>query len=979
MAPVSVDTSEWSKNDKDAWQIDKIFALSPPDISEQHNRNRSTERGFTESERDGTLEHKGSKSRLSRVIRQRFSRESRICMSDSKVKSKSAGSQEVVEPCKVLEQVLSQNEEERVLDDCRASQGSYDIDAEQITTLRVTKNRSGGIIKISPQHLSDVANRDQSSPIPVSHQSQTSRHERSSLSNISKTLNSRLSASNVPTNVEKKVWQSAIPETGEMKDENTKISLGCEEIEDSVSRSRPASPPAKPLSQTLHTLRHRTEPADLMGLPKEVNEAIYIVEVPLTPNLLPLRMPSLVARPEWSLTVPGTAAIATPTTASASNTFSVDEALAGAADSHKWLCSATEPWGVPKVGREEGEFSDFKVHLESLHSPCFELAGTKNTLGGIDGTASHDNFLNPNSARRKVSNHKVDNVQSTVGGSKSKIPIFQPSPSNSLLVSKSLVNLETLVRQELCSPSLPSLVENVGQKSSGRQKSDSGCVDAMFDNDGHFVPNDSASSVYASQSCSPLSSPSSSVMHMPNLLDRIKGVQSAKLQETTEDHNLESSRDITNNTEEHFKPLSLDLRGRYLKNVSSGNSSTASSSSLERAAADPWLLQRTETSPSSRDGRLGERNKDDPKEIMGFEKRHRQEGRLNRASSLSTNDEWVTLGKRNGYGYSFVPIESDDVTKVWSRALHDYVDDLRAVSSKNTGSIRHRYGRHSLRKRVRSNQPLKRSATFQSRSAAISSPNNINHYILDESIDKDANSTAVPKNTEGQLPAFFRRSPKSWSQFPSHSRPSRSSTTAGKADSVNARDFAQQTLGSARTNDPKSKGLSLGKKKSRSMTFGRSILKSWSRLYKSRSSDFRRFERGHRSSISIGGELEYPELEILPPTSQQLPSLPERKFSTFSLGSDGTPPSITSNDDTVQSADEVTASHNAKIWSKLYEDCIAYPRDTEEMSFLETPISKGRSNVPSGFSDSRSVRAHELKARDEVLLAVEQAWGDEKV
>jgi len=51
------------------------------------------------------------------------------------------------------------------------------------------------------------------------------------------------------------------------------------------------------------------------------------------------------------------------------------------------------------------------------------------------------------------------------------------------------------------------------------------------------------------------------------------------------------------------------------------------------------------------------------------------------------------------------------------------------------------------------------------------------------------------------------------------------------------------------------------KKKASALTLS---LSRWTRLYRSHSSDLRRFRAGHRSSVSKGGKVEYPELEIVP-------------------------------------------------------------------------------------------------------------------
>ncbi|KAL9107346.1 MAG: hypothetical protein Q9187_008438 [Circinaria calcarea] len=145
----------------------------------------------------------------------------------------------------------------------------------------------------------------------------------------------------------------------------------------------------------------------------------------------------------------------------------------------------------------------------------------------------------------------------------------------------------------------------------------------------------------------------------------------------------------------------------------------------------------------------------------------------------------------------------------------------------------------------------------------------------------------------------------------------------------------------------------------------------------------------------MGGELKLPELEVLPPLSP-LPSLDEQRNSAQFTGSDGAFTSIASREGTIYSRDDEITGRSAKIWSKLYEDCVSYPRDNEEASVREVPMSQLQglsfpapsgprslreisSNSGANMRDStldfqKSLQAHELKAREEALQAAEQAW-----
>jgi len=114
----------------------------------------------------------------------------------------------------------------------------------------------------------------------------------------------------------------------------------------------------------------------------------------------------------------------------------------------------------------------------------------------------------------------------------------------------------------------------------------------------------------------------------------------------------------------------------------------------------------------------------------------------------------------------------------------------------------------------------------------------------------------------------------SWSRYPSHSRADRCAS-AGQQDNVITRDFAvdidhaaiQETDETEADKGASPKNRWSGKKgnhkaplsKSRSMTFS-SIMRYYSNMFSSTSVGHNR-----RTSVSTGGRLEYPELELLPP------------------------------------------------------------------------------------------------------------------
>lgn len=129
-----------------------------------------------------------------------------------------------------------------------------------------------------------------------------------------------------------------------------------------------------------------------------------------------------------------------------------------------------------------------------------------------------------------------------------------------------------------------------------------------------------------------------------------------------------------------------------------------------------------------------------------------------------------------------------------------------------------------------------------------------------------------------------------WSRYPSHTREERTGS-AGARDDVKTRDFAYDinptniatessdndadgTRPKKRTKKKKKRAGTLPK--SRSVMFGglRNYVRTFTR---SSSAEFLNYGRGHRSSVSAGGALEHPELELLPPIFAPMPTISDRR------------------------------------------------------------------------------------------------------
>lgn len=165
------------------------------------------------------------------------------------------------------------------------------------------------------------------------------------------------------------------------------------------------------------------------------------------------------------------------------------------------------------------------------------------------------------------------------------------------------------------------------------------------------------------------------------------------------------------------------------------------------------------------------------------------------------------------------------------------------------------------------------------------------------------------------------------------------------------------------------------------MTFGRRFLHKVGRLYKTRSSDFRRYNTGHRSSISVGGVLEYPELEIPRPVFDPV---------LLSEPRDGETESMVEGEAALREAIKAPIPSSPQLppvkelrlemgiqspelsmveWQKTYDDCIVRPRNTstdEEIAPNEMGLDKA-----SSLELDEAQQAEVDKAKDEALKAAD--------
>ena len=953
--PNALDTAQSSKSDEEVQEIRKIFASS------------TTELGKEEPSRSSAHDDwRGSNSRLSHAIRQRFSRESGLSGRSSKKELRSMPRQKEIERRNESRQTLPKQVQEDILDDRTASQGGYDTDAEMIATPRAMSGRSDGTIKISPQRLSNIIKQRESLNSMHNQQDRTNilvhRPHTSSETVVREEDNDEpvFRGQDYRENTNQQPSTTVRPNDGRHSPNSNRNGRDVISI--------PANASSKMGLQAFDIVVRRTRSTGSIMQETARAGSFQVVEIPLAPDLLPLRLPSITesVQRNWILQAQPNPHSVAPLPSNTESTNIDIFPNYSAVRSTSWLRGASGSLKPSDLwGKEKGSTLDDQNHSTRNESRCDPIT-EELKFGALDGDGTSDAVPQPTMDLDNASSKVPKGVTTNGGQPDNGVHILQPIPSRSLLLGASMPQLEARATHEREKSTGDESIKSLDRSVLEHRRNPSGQADSFFSQRYSFVPKDNASSVYTSRVGSLLSSPSNSFIRMPRPLGNFQGPLDA---------------------------LESELMRRRTTDTSSIRSSSESNWGQEPGVTEPRILPRVKSSSLPQASRFQEENETQPR----HETRHGGNtllGVRNNAkraySSYNGNEEWYSAGTRSGYGYGFLTGGNEDATNVWERTLKAHAEEASSILNGDADRGAHKYSIKNIKhaRRVQSSPPLmitKYPSILMNRSGEL------NHFGRDETV-ADTNRVAV---TAQRLPNQSTRSLDSWSRFPGHSRASRSATPAGKADSVEARDFVIDSIRVEGGGDRKRRVSLLGRKKSRSMTFGKNLVKSWRRLYTSRSFDLRRFERGFRSSVSMGGELKLPELEVLPPLSP-LPSLDEQRHSAQFTGSDGAFTSIASREGTIHSRNDEITGRSAKIWSKLYEDCVSYPRDNEEASVREVPMSQLQGLSPPDPSGPRSLReissnsgaemrnstldfqkslqAHELKAREEALQAAEQAW-----
>lgn len=502
---------------------------------------------------------------------------------------------------------------------------------------------------------------------------------------------------------------------------------------------------------------------------------------------------------------------------------------------------------------------------------------------------------------------------------------------------------------------------------------------------------DVTSSRYSSQDDSLASSRRSSLMRIQNLSERLEYLKTHP--ENEDNHTAWSSAlDVSRVSGSQFGTVEIEKARRQTSEFQRSHlgavmpkdtkSATGDSrnSSVDRDLIDMKIGSRHENTADRLHPDSHRRSY--TKNSRGFQRRS--------SSVFDRTAEWCPSNRRRGFGYDFVLPADEEASSIWEKALQAHADQNSSLST-SLRSISPARSRQSLEKRLEGNQsprhrPLLRRGIRYSSSLW-------KHWQASSGAERNSTismNTSKPGNQTSK--SHIVRPPASWSRFPSHTLAERCFSPAGKKDNVSSRDFATEFR--MKISETKGNSIPFSKRrKSRSTKLGRSMKNTLSRIY---NIDIRRLNRGHRSSISVEGRLEYPELEILPHASsppQPLDVMSKHDIAAVldSLHPNSSQQSVVNNPDLI---DETF--HSARVWSKLYEDCVHYPADGDSWAgdalsdhfHLHTPSESNRRDDLKDFSPrssadmrnstldfQQSLQDHEAKAKERALQAADDAWG----
>lgn len=883
---------------------------------------------------DALIVRRSSSRRLhdvARKVRKSMSRESILSKRHSKQGLRRSLSKEGIDRRDELKRALYQ----RVRTDIREDDDAiYDEDAVPIKTPAVTWGRHEGLVQISPRHLSQAMRRSDS----PSSSAQTRIHQpdlpqavagTSTTAALSRMLIQRASQRTEGSEDQTGSAKYTAPERTKKRN---KYTFSDEDIPKKGFQSRSPSPLGR--STTVIRVAPSTKPATA-DIAKP--QLLDTTGPPPSPDLLPLRLASISdseAGGDWRLSFSERRGDSLPVPLTDSkNPPAMDTILLGVYDtrirpaSEQWLHGASRVLG-PSIHQK---------HLLEEHSPdrCMTHHGhhcdpssEEEHFGGIDG----EDDSPPYSAFRTARNSSEDNE-----------PHIYNMHVPKRLVSKSL----------LAAVSLPQLQESNRQRSYNEGDSLSFCSKPQHQTsspklmpmawDNNHKRRDS-SSVYSSRPESLLSSGSNSILQGTLLADRFQ------------QFGAETPSDGIISVPPIKRPVDLAKLERNTMSTSF-HSSHESLYTRELASAEARIqpIGRARTLPKN------SRFKEDLRSISD-EIARTNPPRRNASNLDGSGDHRHFSSLSPGYVQA---------TSIWEKALREHSQEDAVLAYTRLGStspekhVEPDEGPLSTR-RLSTRPPLERSGkqhaaeswsgmSLQARLAAYELPS--------PSPPPPPPTPLAPVESRGRRPTIADEqrsvSTGSWSRYPSHTRPERGNSPAGQADQVFARDFANTAPSTLSETSASLHDSNLGNSKIKTASaFTKEVIGSLKRIYRTQSQELQRRlqneARGHRSSVSAGGVLEYPELEMLGSISPPMPSPDiETKKTNDKLMRGGSPLRRSDEVDGTAETEAVggEGGGGAVEWEKHYRDCVRVPVDSEGVSRAYSSAADGNGGEDFGVRD----------------------------
>ena len=906
----STGTLETSKSEG-ALEMRRIFAASSPydptetlDVLPNHRGRQSESTGERVS-------HGKSPGRLHEALRKRLSRDSDFRWKRSDKNSRTKLTEEEIWRRKEIKRAIHERLHEELLTDQGRSNGGYDTDAEIIATPTLSKSRSGGAIQMTPEELSDLVRHLEKSGSKISFLDERD-HAPSDTGGEGAYKAHGLRYETVSGTTS--VWEDDVPEP------TNNLQATLDEIRDSLRPgqnrwSRIMDPNSSTGNASPNAELQRSSTVIRIPISAErrlSGSKVDVAGTPLSPDLLPLRLPSIPdsVRRDWHLQTSGQ-----HSDSEFASTHSLKERLPV-----PHLNNSTRPkvWSHESSGLLRSsvfarEPEDNYIHSPTAagitHTPACDPALEEHGFGGVDGeSGDHDG---PVRIRQGSMHRDVVAVSSLedVG------PQEAASPSKSLLptVSMPLLNAELRHGRQRSSWGSRTGVPLMNGRS--RRSGSSDYLRPSYLS-AHRPYRDNASSVYTSHPTSRASSQVGIGNRPGDLAEMVEFLRTSDLR-VPPTHKWRSSSDIVSLAGSPLELLQSDLSQICTVETASWKSSTDSFRAQEIAAAEKRIVPKTRAFSTPKVSRFREEISRASEASCTKRKKAQKADNLRLrldSGSHEGSGDWYSASETQGYRCRFVREESESASDMWERALQDHARELAVVSDHGT------YRSHGSRGRGT------RPSILEKRSRSILSLDRTPKGLKNKASGTLSIVAASVRLPQGVHPSPAKSSP-SWGRYPSHTREERSLESAGGPDYVQTYDFAPE-LGVMKT--PYLQGT---KKKSRSMTFGKRILKPWSRLYKSQSSNLARHYRGYRTSVSLAGELQHPELEILPPGSPSLQLPIKQDRISFNLPRYNGDSSFESDENLAQFHER-----SANAWSKLYEDCVQIPQ-SESIRELSWPDS----------------------------------------